>query len=317
MSQMPISRADALNQISALIREYSLTAEDLLSCLQQRNNPPSSDNAPSSLLQKVMLYIGGTFVFMGIAVYVSMIWDDIGSLPRVIITLGTGFVAYILGLIAMDDKKYSRAATPLFLIGAALQPSGLFVLLDEYFPSSHDVAKAAMLVFGMVGIQHAVTFLARPRTSFAFFALTFFYAFLSALMGKLEIEGRDVGLVISASGLLVSYGLIKTPHAGISPFGFFCSSIMFAAAMFDYLHETAFDVFLIAVVAGMMWLSVQAKSRTLLTIGVLTLLAYLGYFTDEYFKDIVGWPIALIALGLVMIGVSSYALKLGKTMREG
>jgi uncharacterized membrane protein len=312
------SRDHALAQITSFVREYNLTAHDLLSCLQNAGAATASDEgAPSSLLQKVMLYIGGTFVFVGIAVYVGMIWDDIGSLPRVIITLGTGFVAYVLGLVAMDDKKYDRAATPLFLIGAALQPAGLFVLLDEYFPSTHDVAKAAMLVFGTASLQHAATFLARPRTSLAFFALTFFYVFLSALMGKLEIEGRDVGLAISTSGLLISYGLIKTPHAGISPFGFFCSSIIFAATMFDYLHETAFDVLLIAVVAAMMWLSVKAKSRTLLTIGVLTLLAYLGYFTDEYFTDIVGWPIALIVMGLIMIGVSSFALKLGKTMREG
>jgi len=45
-----------------------------------------------------------------------------------------------------------------------------------------------------------------------------------------------------------------------------------------------------------MLLSVKVKSRTLLLVSTFALLGYLGYFTNQYFADILGWPIALIIL---------------------
>jgi hypothetical protein len=88
-----------------------------------------------------------------------------------------------------------------------------------------------------------------------------------------------------------------------------------AAASFDYFEDSALDVLLIGVSGGLIALSVFAKSRTLLTVGIISLLAFLGYFTDEYFKDIVGWPIALIILGFLMIGISVFAVKIGRKIR--
>ena len=64
--------------------------------------------------------------------------------------------------------------------------------------------------------------------------------------------------------------------------------------------------------AGLMYLSVVIASRTLLFVSVITLLGYLVSFTKTYFADAVGWPIALIGLGLALILISSYAVKLGQ-----
>ena len=38
----------------------------------------------------------------------------------------------------------------------------------------------------------------------------------------------------------------------------------------------------------------------------------MSYFAFEYFADVIGWPVALIILGLCMMGLSAYAVKLGR-----
>jgi hypothetical protein len=62
----------------------------------------------------------------------------------------------------------------------------------------------------------------------------------------------------------------------------------------------------------MVYLSIRVSSRTLLTVSVVSLLSYLCEFTYKYFANTTAWPLAMIVMGLVMIGLSSYAIKLGQ-----
>jgi uncharacterized membrane protein len=312
---MTRSKQEALSEIAALVAEAGLSQSDLLSLLPKPSSPNAESEDSPSLLQRVMVYIGGLFIFTGVCVYIGIVWEDLPSLARVIVTFGTGLVAFFLGLISLEDPRYSKASTPLFLIAAFLQPVGLFVLLDKYFPSSHDAVKAALVVFGFMTVQQFVAFVSRNRSSLLFFSLFFFYLFLSALVEKADIEPPDSVMLLGLSGLYVSYGLTKTIHHAVAPFFFFFAGISVAAASFDYFEDSALDVLLIGVSGGLIALSVFAKSRTLLTVGIISLLAFLGYFTDEYFKDIVGWPIALIILGFLMIGISVFAVKIGRKIR--
>lgn len=304
------TRNEAITQIQSLITEHHLTKSDIADLFK-----PQTEES-GGMIQKIMMYIGGVFIFMGICIYIGLIWEDIGPSSRVIISLGSGFVAFILGLFCLGDIRYNKAATPLFLIAAAIQPLGLFVFMDEYLPKSGDVVKAACIVFGFMTVQQATAFIATKRTSLLFFSLFFFYAFLCAFMNWMRIEAPEGPLVLGLTGLMVSWGISKTEHKSIASFFFFWASILTAAASFDIFKNSPFDVLLVGISAGLIYLSVIAGSRTVLTIGVLSLLAFLGYFTDEYFKNIVGWPIAMIGMGFVMIGISVFAVKLGKKIAK-
>jgi hypothetical protein len=305
------TRNEAIKQIQSLIDEHHLSKSDVVTLFNTRSEEDSG-----GMLQRIIMYIGGAFIFMGICVYIGIIWDDLNPLSRVIISLGSGFIAFIMGLFCLGDSRYIKASTPLFLIAAAIQPLGLFVFMDEYLPKSGEVIKAACVVFGFMTIQQITAFIATRRTSLLFFGLFFFYLFLSVFINWLQIEAPEGPLVIGLTALMVSWGVSRTEHKRIASFFFFWASILTAAASFDVFSNSAFDVLLIGVAAGLIYLSVMASSRTVLTIGVLSLLAYLGYFTDEYFKNIVGWPIALIIMGFVMIGISVYAVKLGKRISK-
>lgn len=302
-----ITRNEAITQIQSLINEHHLNKSDVLSLFHV-----ATEEESGGMLQRVIMYIGGAFIFMGICVYIGMIWEDLNPLSRVVISLGSGFIAFIMGLFCLGDTRYTKAATPLFLIAAAIQPLGLFVFMDEYLPKSGDVVKAACVVFGFMTIQQITAFIATKRTSLLFFSLFYFYAFLCVSMNWLRIEAPEGPLMIGLTALMVSWGVSQTQHRQIASFFFFWASLLTAAASFDVFKNSPFDVLLIGVSAGLIYLSVISSSRTVLTIGVLSLLAFLGYFTDEYFKDIVGWPVAMIVMGFIMIGISVYAVKLGK-----
>ncbi len=305
------SRSDALDHIKSLITQYNLTQLELMALFQTQASiqPPNG-----AVLQRIMVYCGGIFVLTGIGIYSNLIWDDLNSLARVLLTLGSGVIFFFLGLLCLSDPRYTKAATPLFMIAALLQPTGLFVFMDEYLPHTENFAKASCIVFSFMTLQQITTFMTTKRTVLLFFSILFYYGAITSLLSILEIDSSLTPFGLGLCGLATIWGLAKTEHQSITPFYYFFFSILTAGAAFDILADTPYDVALIAVGAGLIYLSTFAASRTVLSVGVVALLAFLGYFTDRYFTNIVGWPIALIVMGFTMIGVSAFALRLGKKM---
>jgi hypothetical protein len=64
-----------------------------------------------------------------------------------------------------------------------------------------------------------------------------------------------------------------------------------------------------------LYLSVHLRTKALLTFGLLPLGAYLANITGEYCSDSIGWPLALIVLGLLLMGVGFLTFRL-KRMAE-
>lgn len=80
------------------------------------------------------------------------------------------------------------------------------------------------------------------------------------------------------------------------------------------LFYATFDL-LLALCSFIIYVSTVVRSRTLLLTSSLATLSYIGYYTGQYFADTLGWPVALIILGLVLIGLSSLALRLNRKYR--
>ena len=135
---------------------------------------------------------------------------------------------------------------------------------------------------------------------------------MGGVLDTLSWNERWVGLAIGTAGMLVAYGLRTTLHKKLAPLLFFIFGFMVSGSIHALLIQSHLDVLMIGYGAGLMYLSVVIASRTLLFVSVITLLGYLISFTKTYFADAVGWPIALIGLGLALILISSYAVKLGQ-----
>lgn len=98
----------------------------------------------------------------------------------------------------------------------------------------------------------------------------------------------------------------------MAPFWYFVRSAAMLAALFSLLRHTAVEILFLGAARGLVFVSTWVKSRTLLLVGTVAILSYIGYFTSENFADAVGWPIALMLFGLLLIGLSALAFRINR-----
>jgi len=237
------------------------------------------------------------------------------SAQRVIITLGPGLLAFILGALSLRDPRFAKVSTPLFLTAVFMQPFGMFVFVNEYFPDSWDPMLPALAISAVMLVQQAVGFIAWRQTSFAFFSILFWSVFVGMAMSEAGIYGGKAAVALSISLLCLSSAADRTPHRAIAPFWYLIGTGGLLGGFFDLASGTRWELSYLGVNAFMIYLSIVLASRAILLISVLALMAWLGWYTDEYLADVIGWPIALIALGMVMLGLSAYAVRMGQTIK--
>ena len=300
-------KEEALQDIVSLAKHNQITLEEIAHAL---TTAPVLVSKPSSgTLSKLLGYIGGIFVFAGIGVFISMYWDDFGSAARVIVTLGVGLVAFLMGLACLYDKKYERAATPLFLISSFLQPTGIIVMLQEY-SSGGDARHGILFMAAYMLIQQGATFWAKSRAVLAFSGIFFGMIFFGYLFDIWDFKEKTIGIIIGASLLCIAYALNRSKHSAIAPFWYFVGAFILLWAVFETVQNTPFELLYLGLCALIIFLSTYVRSRTLLLVGTLAMLVYIGYFTAEHFANTVGWPIALVIIGIALIGMSALAIRL-------
>jgi hypothetical protein len=298
----------ALAEIVDIARRHSITPAEIDRAL---TGTETGDSLATGILRRLLAYIGGIFVFTGIVVYIAMFWEEMNSAARILITLGSGVVALVLAILLLDHDRYARAATPLFLAAAWLQPTGMLVAFDE-LGTGGDPQHALLATTFVMLAQQLLLLRGYRRSVLVFLALAFGTVTVWNALDLLDVHEEFNGLVIGLSLMLVTFGIDRTEHRVITPFWYFAGGTLFLWASFDLIQDTPVHILYLGVAALMIYISTLARSRTLLFVSTLAMMGYIGYFTAEYFIDSTGWPIALIFLGLVMIGLSNLALRINR-----
>lgn len=307
-------KQDALQEIAALAKLNNLTIEELTRAIGDKKEAELRESGGT--ISRLFSYLGGILVLAGFCIFLAQYWDDFGSASRVLVTLGTGFCAYLFGLAAIGHPQFERTTTPMMLIAAAFQPAGIFVMLDEYAKGG-DPLHGVLFMSGAMLIQQGLTFIAKRRTVLAFNTVFFGALFFATLMTLQEIDTKLSVLCIGASLTCISWSLGHSPHRAIAGFWYFFGAIFLLAAYGALVWNTAAEVTFLGLSAFLVFLSTQARSRALLTIGSLSMLCYIGYFSSRYLGDSLGWPFVLILTGLAFFGLGSLALRLNaKYIRE-
>lgn len=306
-----ISKEAALDEIAALTAAHNITVKEI----QARLAHDDDGETPRGFVAQLLSYLGGAFVFSGVSLLISFIWDDVGSSQRVILTFGSGLAAFILGIVCGRDERFRRAATPLFLLSACLQPFGLVVFLEEYVPPTGNPDTAILAIGGTLAVQQGLAFGVLRRSSLLFFAIAFGAIALTAALRLLDVDEKLMALVVGLVLLAIASRVSQTPHAPVTPFYYFLGGTLLLGGWWALCEGTALDLSTLGVSVGLIALSIRMASRTLLFVSAVGLLAYLSYFAYEYFADVVGWPIALIALGLAMLGVGGWVMKLSRRIQ--
>ena len=306
----PNGRTRALAQIAALAHEHQLSLADIATALGQ-SPTTAEEHRWRGVLVRVLGFLGGTFVFAGIGVFIALQWDAMNSAARVIVTLGSGFTTLVLGLLAARDPRFERAATPLLLMAAALEPTGMLVAFDEY-GAGGDWRWASLITCGTMALQFGVVFGLLRRSTPLFMTLLFATLFFWTALDLLDVDATVETLLMGGSLVLAAIGIDRTGHRDITPIWYLLGAALFLYGVFDAVERTPIEIAFLAVAAVFVYLSVVVHSRTLLFVSTLGILAYTGWFTGEHFADSVGWPIALIAFGIFMIGLSALAMRIDR-----
>ena len=301
------ARDDALVEIVALVRQHGLTVGDIASALDR--DPRTSVARSSGILSRVFGYLGGAFVFAGLAIYIGMRWDDLGSAGRVLLTLGPGFCAFVLALVCMTNEAFAGAALPLFLIAALVQPTGILVLMKE-FSQGGDPAYGVLFMNLVMVTQQGCAFWARRRTVLAFTTIIFATGFVTVALDLVHV-GRDLmGIALGISLGCVAWSLDRSPHRSLAGPVYFFGALLFLAAWYHVLRHTAIEVLFVGLSCGIVFLSVVARSRSLLAVGTLALIAYIGYFIGEHFENNLNAPIVLMVAGFLFIAIGAAAVRI-------
>lgn len=262
MQEVAVMPADAartpvLHSVIQVLRQYGFTPEDVARAWDEVSVPEGGLPLPpvkakksmSEIAMQVFGYLGGVFVFSGLGVYITSFWDDMGSLARVIITLGVGWVLNVILLQFLRNKSYPRVQIPLLLLSALMQTTGWFVFIYEYFPHGDEPQKAVAAVCAVMAMMQAGMFYSFRSTWFVGLALFYFYGLLQAVLSLLDVDWQYAALLLGASLYLVGDGIKKTPYAVLCSVAYFFGGVWFNAGLYELVqihtsHETA------AVVAG-------------------------------------------------------------------
>ncbi len=276
-------------------------------------------------IAEILYYIGGGIVFLGISILLWQNWSTLGFGTKVLATLGAGVAAYFVGLLFSRDEKTETVGSAFYLISALVTPIGLYVVFDNagFDASSYG---SQSLISGILFGTYLLSYVVFRKNVFTLFSILFgtwlFFSFTSFLVGggpyfdKWKFYEYRV-LVAGLAYILLGYAFSKNERAPLSGFLYSFGILWFLGSAlslggWEPRQNVFWELIFPGLVFGTLFLSVHIKSKAFLTFGTLFLMAYILKITGEYFKSGLGWPLALVIAGLMLIAVGYMSVYLNK-----
>jgi len=317
-------KEDLLRELSEQVKAGQITRAEVLT----RLGGPASSNldgptkTPSHFSVAKMLYILGAIIaIVGVITLVFRVWDDIGLVGRILITFGLGLMMAGTGSVLFERKAEGNLGTIFHLIGGLLIPGGALVSLYEL--GGQDLLKVwpVSITFGLLFICYLLLTLKQKHLILTFFALVngtaFTYLLAQALVYGRYAASADfyayLAMAVGASYLLLGQSFKRGWNHKLDSFLYFFGSAGIMAAGFSRIFDNSlWEILYLPLVFGMVFLSVYFKSRGILTVSTLALIAYITYLTNEYFGQSDIWPVLLVVLGFVFIGLGYLSIAINK-----
>jgi hypothetical protein len=326
-----MNKSEVLDAIRALAAAGELSEDEALAAVRSGAGV-SGAVAPDRRLRysRVLYFIGGGVVFIGIVAFIAQVWEDLGSLMRVVVTLGSGLAAYVSGVLFSWHGRVGAAGPAFFLIAALVLPLGMAVALEEagLDPERFGIQTLIALVLMAAFLGAHLLFRALSTLVWAIVSGTWaYFAFTWLLIGPNPQfdEAKIIEYQVLAGGLafmVLAWAFSGTEREGLTgPLYAVGSAAFLGAALalggFKPSHSVFWELAFPGLVFAILYLSVHVKSLALLTFGSLFLGAYLTKITAEYFSESLGWPLALILMGFMLMGVGYLMFRLKRSyLRE-
>lgn len=117
-------------------------------------------------------------------------------------------------------------------------------------------------------------------------------------------------LITGVCVIFAAYGMHKADrYPRLIALGYFIGSIMAYVGLFDLVQNTSVELIYLAVTASILYACVVLQSRALLLTTVIAMLTFIGYFSEKHFSNSLGWPVTLVLMGVVFLGIGAIAIK--------
>jgi len=321
-----MNKEELLQELSAKISTGEISRDEVFNRLNFAAPvaPQVSDEGTKKFshfsVTKMLYVLGAAIVIIGIVIFVAQIWDDIGSLGRIVVTLGLGLLIAAIGSMLLKQKPEDNLGAIFHFIGGMLIPGGAIVTLYELevdFVSLWPVAITFGVIFAFYLLLNAI----HKHPVLTFFAIAngtaFIYLLVEAMFEGPYYRHEDLNayltMVIGASYLFLAHAFRDGWNKELLGVLYFFGSGGFLSAAFSQVFgSTPWQLFYFLIVLGGLFLSVYMKSSSILMMSTLFLIAHVSYITSEHFADSLGWPISLVILGFVFIGLGYASVTINK-----
>lgn len=311
------NKQEALAEIVDIAKRHHIGADEIAFALDQSTSVQAQSDKQKNVVSRLFSYIGGTLIFSGLCVFVGMFWDDFTPFFRVLITFGTGLGLFIAAVGCAKHPARQALVAPLILASAIFQPAGMFVMFEEY-GSGGDFRHAVLIISGVLLFQYVMSFTSVRRELLAWLALLCGGIFFVTAADLLDIADNLIAMALGISYLCIASALndkLSVRHGG---FWQMVGAILLLGSFYDMVEGSMLEVTFPGLCALLIYLSIVVKSRSLLAVSTLGLIFYIGDYAFDMFNNNGLFPLALIAVGGVFMGIGSLAMRLDrKFIRQG
>jgi len=332
-----MDKQQVISFIQSQLSAGKISSGDLMSLAQgggmaSSNTGSTSESAPvvkaineksSRDLTHVFYAIGAIIAVVGVGVLIAQNWTEIGFIGRIASTLGISLASYITALLLRKDEQRVISQV-LFTVSAALAPLGSYVLLNEAkidFSTGQQVITALIL-----SVLFAVALFVSKKSILVLIVAGFLsWAYMALVVDWSDFRELDLIkyaiMFLGAAYILVGYGSQSILPSVNSPVDLkekkSVRDVLYTLGTLGILGAAIsiggiFDLIVIALIFATFYASVYVRSRAMLAIGALFLIGHIIKLTGEYFVDSIGWSVALIVIGFLVIAIGYLTYYLNK-----
>lgn len=284
------------------------------------NDESVSKNSKHFDATKMLYFLGSAVVVIGIVLFVAQVWDDIGAFGRISVTLGLGILFAAIGSVLLKNKPANNIGSVFHGIGGLLIPGGAMVALSELNVDTVSLWPVT-ITFGVIFAFYIVLNFVHKNAVLTFFAIAngtaFMYLLFEAIVDGSLYDHWEwhayLTMAVGASYLLLAHSFRDGwNNKLIGILHFFGITGILGAAFSQVFDSVPWQMFYFLLIIGGLYLAVFMKSRSILVMSTIFMLAHVSYITGEYFADSVGWPISLVVLGFIFIGLGYASMTINK-----
>lgn len=297
-------------------------AEQLRALVPAGPVPSAGDGAAGRLRARVaeaLGYVGASLVVVAGALTAQQFWADLRPWSHVALA---GMLALVL--LVAGAAVEGQAGTPLGRLGsflwavAVVAVAGTASLVADELLELEEAAYA-VTTFAPATVAGLVLWWARVRALQQLVVVVGVIATSTALLALLDVElevwGGILVWAIGVAWLALAWGRVVHPSRTGRVAGAIASLL---GPLMAFGAPGRFGVVLGVVTAGgLVAASVPARETVLLGLGVLGLFVFVPNAVFEFFGDQLGAPVALLASGVVLLGVSLWIARARRDTSPG